>query len=156
MTLTQICWISIAAFALHIFEEFTLDWVSWANAVSGRQIGWDFFYVGNALAIVLGIVAAELASSLPVLALSFPVLLLINAIFFHLAASLATRMRFSPGLLSAVLLFIPLGFEALRAARKGGMSVSGIFEAVLLAILLMLIPPVLLRLRNSPYFRRVH
>ncbi len=52
--------------------------------------------------VVLGIAAANLAPAAPGIALGFAGLMLINAIFFHIAPFIWTRGRFSPGLFTAV------------------------------------------------------
>lgn len=70
---------------VHVLEEFVFDWQSWARNVLHLPAQWQDFYITNALVIVLGVVAAEIAPLLPAIALSFPTLMLINATFFHLA-----------------------------------------------------------------------
>jgi hypothetical protein len=75
------------------------------------------FYVTHALVIVLGAVAAELAATQPMLALAFPAVMLINATFFHVGPFLTTRGRFSPGLITAVVLFYPIGIACFRRDR---------------------------------------
>jgi Protein of unknown function with HXXEE motif len=79
------------------FEEYQLNWRDWARAVIGLPVEWSDFYVVNALVMVFGIVAANLARH-PGLALSFPALMLINATFFHVLPFARTGGRYSPGL----------------------------------------------------------
>ena len=66
------------AYGVHILEEYQLNWRDWARAVIGLPVEWSDFYVVNALVIVFGVVAANLARW-PGLALAFPALMLINA-----------------------------------------------------------------------------
>jgi hypothetical protein len=98
-------WLCVGAYGLHILEEFVFDWRNWARNVLHLPVQWDDFYITNALVIVLGIVAAEAAPVLPAAALGFPALMLINATCFHVAPFVWTHGRFSPGLITAVLLF---------------------------------------------------
>ena len=97
MSLTDLVWLATGAYALHILEEYELNWRDWARAVIGLPVEWNDFYVVNAVAIIAGIVAANLAGHTPMLGLAFPALMLINATFFHVAPVLWTRGRFSPG-----------------------------------------------------------
>ena len=83
MSLTDLTWLALAAYGLHILEEYTFDWRNWARNVLTLPVEWEHFYVTNALVIVLGAVAAELAATQPMLALAFPALMLINATFFQ-------------------------------------------------------------------------
>src|SRR6185437_7208914 len=74
----------------------------------------------NALVIVLGIVAANLARHHPGIALAFPALMLINATFFHVLPFARTAGRFSPGLITAIVLFYPIGIACYWRASHGG------------------------------------
>jgi hypothetical protein len=83
MSPTDLLWLATAAYGVHILEEYQLNWRDWARAVIGLPVEWSDFYVVNALVIVFGIVAANLAGHYVGLALAFPGLMLINATFFH-------------------------------------------------------------------------
>ncbi len=105
--------------------------------------------------MVLGIVAAEVAPRLPVIALGFPALMLINATFFHVGPFLVMKGRFSPGLLSAVFLFYPLGIASFRIPHLAvTIGARGTFEAFLIGTLLMAAPIVFVKLKNKPYFQQ--
>lgn len=151
MTLTELTWLALAAYGIHILEEFTFDWRNWARNVLKLPAEWDHFYVTNALVIVLGAVAAELAATRPVIALGFPALMIINATFFHVLPFIRAKGRFSPGLITAVLLFYPLGFACFRAADAGPGDVAAAF---LIGAGLMAWPVLLLILRNKAYFHQ--
>lgn len=71
-------------------------------------VEWSDFYMVNAVVIVFGIVA-DLAAHRPLLALTFPAVTLINATFFNILPVIRTRGRFSPGLITAIVLFWPVG-----------------------------------------------
>jgi hypothetical protein len=155
MLLNDLMWLGVAAYGLHILEEYDLDWRNWARAVLGLPVDWADFYVVNSLVIVLGAIAAILIGTQPAIALSFPAVMLINGIVFHIVPFIRTRGRFSPGLISAVILFLPLGiacyYEAVRThkADAGTVIISLVLGAVLMAI-----PVVLLLVRHKPYFRQ--
>ena len=155
MTLTDLTWLALAAYGLHILEEYTFDWRNWARNVLALPVEWDHFYVTNALVIVLGAVAAELAATQPMLALAFPAVMLINATFFHVGPFLVTRGRFSPGLITAVALFYPVGIACFRrAAVDGHLDGATLAGASILGAALMAAPVVLLKLKDRVYFRQ--
>jgi hypothetical protein len=84
-------WFCLAAYSLHVLEEFVFDWQNWARNVLNLPAQWSDFYITNAVVIVLGVVAAEVAPTWPAVALGFPALMLINATFFHVAPVIWTR-----------------------------------------------------------------
>ena len=155
MTLEVWAWLALAAYALHIMEEFALDWREWARNVIGLPVEWTDFYITNAIVIVLGVVQAQLANVLPIVALSFAALMLINATVFHVLPIMATNGRFSPGTITAVLLFYPIGIGMYRYAAAHGMLTRGVLLGSMLGgAVLMAYPIVLLRLKGLPYFRQ--
>ena len=157
MDLTHWIWLATAAYAIHILEEFTLDWRDWARAIIGLPVEWSDFYVVNAIVVVLGISAANLATAAPGVALGFPALMLINAVFFHIAPLIMTRGRYSPGFATAVLLFLPIGFLCYRAAAGAGLlDATTLTLSVVIGAALMATPIVLLHLKSRPYFRQDH
>jgi hypothetical protein len=119
MSLTDLLWLATAAYGVHILEEYQLNWRDWVRAVIGLPVEWSDFYVVNALVIVFGVVAANLARW-PGLALAFPALMLINATFFHVLPFARTGGRFSPGLATAVVLFYPIGIACYWRASHDG------------------------------------
>ncbi|HEY0786761.1 MAG TPA: HXXEE domain-containing protein [Acidobacteriaceae bacterium] len=153
MSLSELCWLSTAAYALHVLEEFAFNWRDWARGVLHLPVDWNAFYVTNAVVIVLGIVSAEIAPAAHVVALGFPALMLINATVFHAAPVLWTKDRFSPGLFTAMLLFYPLGPVCFRVANaQSGLTAIAIAEAFLLGALFMAMPIVFLKLAGHRYF----
>lgn len=145
----SILWLCLAAYGIHVLEEFVFDWQSWARNVLHLPAQWQDFYITNALVIVLGVVAAEIAAVLPAIALSFPALMLINATFFHVAPFTWTRGRFSPGLITAVLLFFPLGIGAIQTS---GVKGKGFALAFGIGAALMAAPIIFLKLKDKTYF----
>jgi hypothetical protein len=155
MSLTDLLWLATAAYGIHILEEYQLNWRDWARAVIRLPVEWSDFYVVNALVIVFGIVAANLAGHCPGLALAFPALMLINATFFHVLPTLWSRGRFSPGLLTAVVLFYPIGVACYwRAAHDGTLRTRALIGSLVLGALLMASPIVLLKIKDLRYFRQ--
>ena len=155
MTLQTLAWLSMAAYALHIMEEYSFDWRNWARAVIKLPVEWSDFYVTNAIVIALGIAQAELALVLPFAPLTFAALMLINAVFFHILPVLRTRGRFSPGVVTAVILFFPAGLAVWwRAGLDGALDWTTALSAIAAGALLMAYPVVMLILRGLPYFRQ--
>ncbi|MCU4179096.1 HXXEE domain-containing protein [Bosea sp. BH3] len=155
LSLTTLAWLAMAAYALHIMEEFSFDWRGWARGVIKLPVEWTDFYVTNAIVIALGIAQAMLAPSLPLAPLIFASLMLINAVFFHVGPMLVTRGRFSPGVATAVILFLPVGISVwLRAAADGVLTLGTTLGAIVGGALIMAYPIVMLRLRSKPYFQQ--
>ncbi len=155
MDLAHWLWIATAVYGLHALEELILDWRDWARAVIGLPVDWSDFYFVNSLVIVLGIVAANLAPAAPALALAFPGVMIINAVVFHIVPTIRTHGRFSPGLISAVALMLPVATACyVAAARAGVVGWGGFFCSLLIGAALMATPIVLLRIKDRPYFRQ--
>ena len=115
-------WLFPATMALHVAEE---AWTGetfpvWISRVAGVDLTLGEFLVFNAIAFAVVVAGAVLAVRLErggwaVAALATGVLT--NA-FFHLAGTLATGST-SPGVVSAAVLWVPLGgFALVRAARR--------------------------------------
>ncbi|MGP8233139.1 MAG: HXXEE domain-containing protein [Methylovirgula sp.] len=155
MTFASWIWLATACYALHMLEEYELDWRDWAREVIGLPVEWGDFYVTNAIVVVLGIVAANIATASPPLALTFPALMLINATFFHVLPVVVTKGRFSPGLFTAVILFYPVGIACYASAAAAGLlSPGAVIVSFGLGALLMAYPIILIRIRSRPYFRQ--
>jgi len=157
MTLSHWLWLATAAYAVHMLEEFMLDWRDWARAVIGIPVEWPDFYITNAIVVVLGFVAANLAQAAPAVALAFPALMLVNAVFFHVLPVIWMRGRYSPGVATAVLLLLPIGILCYRAAGEAGLlDGATLLASLALGAALMAYPIILLRLKGRPYFRQDH
>jgi hypothetical protein len=154
MSLAAWCWLATAAYGIHILEEFTLDWRNWARNVLGLPVEWATFYVVNALVVVLGGIAAELAPASPFLALSFPAVMLVNATFFHVLPYITARGRFSPGLITAVILFYPIAIACYWRAASDGATAGTLVGSLVLGAALMACPIALLKIKDKPYFRQ--
>ena len=155
MSLAELAWLALAAYAAHILEEYTLDWRNWARAVIRLPVEWSDFYVTNAVVVVLGIVQAGLAPGMALAPLSFAALMLINAVFFHILPVLRAGGRFSPGLGTALLFFLPLGGAIfLQAHAEGRLTAASAAGAFAIGAGLMAFPVLLLLLKGRPYFQQ--
>ena len=150
MTHLQIMlWLCVAAYGAHVLEEFVFDWRSWSQQVLHLPTRWEDFYITNCLVIVVGIVAVEIAPEYPAVALGFPGLMLINATFMHVFLFLRKRGRFSPGLITAVLCFWPLGTYTMLAAE---LNVRVAVTAFAVGAALLAMPISFLLLKQNKYF----
>lgn len=145
-----ILWIAVIAYAAHIMEEYTWDWKNWAEDLSDLAIGWEAFFVTNAAVIVLGVACAQIGWRCPAVSLMFPALMLINGLFFHLGPTLGQR-RFSPGTLTAVVFFLPIGSWAFLGARQDGvLTPAVVIISIVGGAVIMAYPILLLRIKNKP------
>lgn len=155
MSLTTLAWLSMAVYAVHILEEYTFDWRNWARAVINLPVEWNDFYVTNAVVLALGIAQAMLAPTFPLASLVYASLMLVNALLFHVLPMLRARGRFSPGVVTAVVLFLPTGIAVWwRAALDGVLDAGTVMLAVVGGALLMAYPVVMLNLKSKPYFKQ--
>jgi hypothetical protein len=156
MSLATLAWLGMAAYAFHILEEFMLDWRGWSHAVLGLKTEWRDFYVTNCIVVALGIAQAMLAPTLPLAVLSYTGLQLINGFFLHLVPFIRTGGRFSPGLVTSVILFFPLSITTFWTALSTGLASStDILLALIIGALTMAFPVVMLLARDRPYFRQM-
>lgn len=118
MTHEYFLWLSVFAYALHIFEETILDWKGFTESVSGlKNLKWADFFVANAAVLMMGICGAMIGWQLPFFALLLPSLQIINGLFFHLIPTILLR-RFSPGVISSCLFFFPIGILCYWGANR--------------------------------------
>jgi hypothetical protein len=137
-----------------MLEEYMFDWKNWANRVLHLPVDWPGFYVTNSVVVVLGIAAAEIGWKLPAISLAFPALMLINAVFFHIAPFVITK-KFSPELISAVVLFLPLGAWLFYGASQDGvLSATTVLAAFAMGAGLMACPVVMLKVKDKPFFKQ--
>ena len=146
-------WIATAFYAGHILEEYVYDWKTWASKTIHIEVKWEFFYLVNAAVIVLGISCASVSWKLPEFSLIYPALMAINAVFFHILPSLVRR-KYAPGLITAVVLFLPLAAVIyVTAAQDGVLTTRALIISTLGAALTMAYPILLLMTKDRPFFQ---
>jgi hypothetical protein len=149
-----ILWVAAAAYGLHMTEEAVYDWRSWARNVLKIPAEWNEFYLFNAVVALLGISCAMIGWRAPALSLLFPAFMLINAILFHIVPTVKTRI-FSPGLFTAIILFLPIGsYCYVFAADDGVLTGSAVMISATLGFLIMMMPIVIQKTKNRPMFRK--
>ena len=154
ITLSTLAWLSMAAYSVHILEEFSFDWRNWARDVLNLPVEWADFYVTNAIVVALGIAQAMLAPTLPIAPIAFAALMLVNAIFFHVMPVLTAR-RFSPGLITALILFLPLGVTVFWfALANESVTFRTALAGLIVGAVIMAYPIVMLKVRDKPFFRQ--
>src|SRR5947209_3265328 len=119
MSHEYVLWIATAAYGVHILEEYELGWRDWARATLRLPVGWDTFYLVNALVLVLGACCAMVGWRRPEFALSFASVMVVNATVFHVLPVVRTGV-FSPGVVTAVVLFYPVAGWAYYGAWADG------------------------------------
>lgn len=140
-------WLCVGAYGAHVLEEFVFDWRNWSQQVLHLPTRWEDFYVTNCLVVVVGVVAVMIAPEYPAVSLGFPALMLINGTLMHMLPFAMKRGRFSPGLITGAVLFLPLGICTMRATELSE-RVLVIAFAVGAALLATPISFILLRRKN--------
>jgi uncharacterized protein with HXXEE motif len=110
-------WLFVPAYGVHLVEEWLGGFPAWIATVVGRPLPGTAFLIINAVAMVLvviGIRAAVSAERYGWIGVAIATVFLINTVS-HLAGSLVTG-TYSPGLLSAVILYVPLALLTLTRA----------------------------------------
>ena len=149
-----IAWVALIAYSLHVLEEYMLDWKNWANRVLKLPVDWGQFYVTNAVVIAAGIGMASIGWHRPEITLLYPALMVINGLFFHVLPTICTA-KFSPGLITAVVLFFPVAAWEFAGARSdGALNVRTAVIAFIGGAILMAFPVVMLKVKDRPFFRQ--
>ncbi|HYO99134.1 MAG TPA: HXXEE domain-containing protein [Pyrinomonadaceae bacterium] len=141
-------WLFPATYALHILEELWggEGFTAWLARVAVVELASARFLVWNALALLLmaaGVVLALRFKNLRWLLVAYAVAFLLNALS-HLAASFYT-VSYSPGLVSSLLLWLPLAALTLlrfrktlsRRQRRAGLVVGLLMHCAVLALTLL-------------------
>lgn len=142
-------WMCAAAYGAHVLEEFVFDWRTWSQQVLHLPTRWEDFYITNCLVIVVAIVAAMIAPEYPSVSLGFPALMIINGTLMHIFPFVLKRGRFSPGLITSVTMFLPLGILTMMAASP---DLHALLIAFSVGAMLLGTPISFEVLRQQPYF----
>ena len=142
-------WILTAAYAAHVIEEYFFDWRKWAESISKLRLSWTEFFVANTAVIVLGVTCSIIGFSLPWVSYIFVGLAVVNALVAHIGTTLIKRI-FSPGLITSITLFIPIGVWAYsKAAEKGILTVPFVAATLFGGLLIMAIPIIFQMIKNK-------
>jgi hypothetical protein len=112
-------WLFPASYSIHIAEEYWGGFPAWIARFWGVESSLSNFLSWNGGALVmmmLGVALALKTKSYRWLLVSFATVQSINGVV-HALASVVTR-SYSPGLISGLLLFVPLGAFTLMRARQ--------------------------------------
>ena len=131
-----------AAYGIHIAEEFFLDFRSWVARVTGFRIEWREFAIANTVVIAIGVAASFIGFSIPMLSYLFVGLAVVNGVVAHLATTIIKR-RFSPGLISSIVLFVPLGVWAYYIAAQRGILTITLFSVSLIGGFAIMCVPII-------------
>ena len=110
-------WLFVPAYVVHVGEEWFGGFPAWIGLVVGRPLPASAFFIINGVALVLlvtGIRAAIGAERYGWIAAALATIVLVNTVA-HLAGAALTG-SYSPGLISAVVLYVPLGLLVMMRA----------------------------------------
>lgn len=141
-------WVFPASYALHILEEWRCGetFTVWIARLTGVESAMGEFLLWNSVALVLmsaSIVFTMRFKSFGWLLLAYGTAFLLNTLS-HLFASFYTN-SYSPGLISSLLLWLPLGALTLlrfrktlsRRARRAGLLVGLLIHCIVLSLTLL-------------------
>lgn len=140
-------WLFPLTYVVHIVEEYGEDFTGWAveffpvRLTTGELLAWN---LAGLVLMTAGVALAVLSRRWRWVVTAVAGIVLVN-VLFHAIASAVTR-TYSPGLISALLLWLPLGVVMLRKEWRGAArstfwkGVTGVivFHAALLVALSMM------------------
>ena len=129
-------WVVAGSCALHAAEEYFTGWQEWARATLGIVMPTTRFVFMNAVLVLVALLLARVGWRRPTLALVIPSATLVNAIFFHILPTIL-RSRVSPGVYTAVLLYLPFSLWALVGAARDGVPRQDITTAFVAGTVIM-------------------
>jgi hypothetical protein len=119
-----------------VAEEYYTGWQPWARDTLGIVMPTGRFLFINAVLVVAALVFASIGWKRPTLSLIIPAATLVNAIFFHIVPTIA-QGRVSPGVYTAVLLYLPFSSWAFVGAWRDGVPRREMAVASILGALMM-------------------
>jgi len=129
-------WVVAVSCAFHASEEYVTGWQGWARQTLGIVMPTARFLVANAVLVVIALLLARVGWRRPALSLVIPAATLVNAVFFHILPTIV-QSRVSPGVYTAVLLYVPFSSWALIGAARDGVARMAIATAVVAGTLMM-------------------
>jgi hypothetical protein len=141
-------WLMAAAFVLHVTEEWLGGFPQWVAGIVSRPLPIDAFFIINGavlLLIISGVRAAPRDESNGWIAVTIATIALVNTAA-HIAGAILSR-GYAPGLVSAVVLYVPLGAlimirafdQAPRAQLSRGIATGVLLHAALFPIVFAVI-----------------
>jgi hypothetical protein len=146
-------WAALAAYALHILEEYNYDWKTWAQKTLKLGVDWNMFYITNLVIIVFGLCCAEVGWAHPTFGLIFPAWILADAVVGHVIPYVRSKRKFSPGMITGIFLFLPIGIGCFNVAVNIGIQPKALIIAGVCGILLTFFPVFLLKTKNLDFFK---
>ena len=129
-------WAVAVSCALHVAEEYFTGWQPWARETLGIVMPTERFLVMNVVLVVAALVFASIGWKRPTLSLIIPAATLVNAIFFHILPTIV-QGRVSPGVYTAVMLYLPFSSWAFVGARRAGVPRRAMAVASVVGALMM-------------------
>jgi hypothetical protein len=136
-------WLFPLAFAFHILEEWFGGFPEWVAVILGSGLPRPAFVAINAVAWIAMVLAARATIAREEhgwMGIAIATILFTNAIL-HVLSSVATR-SYSPGLVTSVALYLPLGQLALMRAwlqAPGGSFARGVVAGLALHALVVVV-----------------
>jgi hypothetical protein len=138
-----ILWIAVTAISMHLIEERMLNWLPWGKRRLRYNGTWEQYYVLGAALLVAGFAAAMIGWRFPIIGIGLLAEMVIDALFLHIAPTIWYR-EFSPGVLSSVLIYLPVAAISLYCAHLDNvLSVWVLLFGLLLGLVFHLWPFVL-------------
>jgi hypothetical protein len=106
----SLLWLFVPAYIIHVAEEWFAGFAAWVAQFAGRPVPGDAFFAINGIALLLLIAAVRASTrnqSNGWMAIAIATIALVNTMS-HAAGAVFTQ-SYSPGLVSAVILYVPLG-----------------------------------------------
>ena len=129
-------WVVAVSCALHVAEEYITGWQAWARQTLGIVVPTARFLVANAVLVLVALLLAPVGWRRPALSLIIPSATLVNAVFFHVLPTIV-QGHVSPGVYTAVLLYLPFSSWALIGAARDGAPRRAIATAFIAGTLVM-------------------
>ena len=129
-------WVVAVSCALHVAEEYFTGWQPWARETLGIVMPTARFLFMNVILVVAAVVLASIGWKRPTLSLIIPAATLVNAIFFHILPTIV-QGRISPGVYTAVMLYLPFSTWAFIGARRDGVPRRAMAVALVVGALMM-------------------
>jgi hypothetical protein len=132
----------------HILEEYYLNWQKWVHTITGINIPWNEFYIINFIVVIYGICIAMIGRNNLYISLTFPALMIINAIIFHIVP-IIIKHKISPGIFTSIILFLPLSILTFyRINQINRINKKVIIISFIGGFIVMMYPIILNRIRE--------